>query len=104
MNPPDDFDTRRIDLQAVDIANQHMQPQRDRQIAEIRSAGRFQWKRMFGYYAQSIAENAFSRYKKTFGGQLRAKRDEAQEREASLPCTLLNRLRALGRPQSYPMS
>ena len=77
---------------------------RDRQIAEIQSAGRFQGKRMSGYYAQSTAENAFSRYKRTCGGQLRTKRDETQEREASLACTLLNRLREVGRPQSYPMS
>ena len=49
------------------------------------------------------AENAFSRYKRTFGGGLRAKRDKAQEREASMACQLLNRMQELGRPLSYPV-
>jgi hypothetical protein len=57
-----------------------------------------------GYYAQSQAENAFSRFKRTFGGGLRSKRDESQKREAALACELLNRMQALGRPQSYAIS
>jgi hypothetical protein len=40
----------------------------------------------------------------TFGGGLRAKREASQEQEASLACALLNRMRELGRPQSYPVS
>ena len=78
--------------------------QRDRHLLAIQQEGRFHWKRTSGYYAQSHAENAFSRYKRTFGCRLRAKRDESQEREASLACTLLNRMRELGQPQSYPVS
>jgi hypothetical protein len=78
--------------------------QRDQYLLTIESEGRCPWKRTSGYYAQSHAENAFSRYKRTFGGRLRAKRDASQEREASLACMLLNRMRALGRPQSYPIS
>jgi hypothetical protein len=78
--------------------------QRDRDLLAIQQEGRFHWKRTSGYYAQSHAENAFSRYKRTFGGQLRAKRDEAQERETLLGCALLNRMRELGRPQSYRVS
>jgi hypothetical protein len=77
--------------------------QRDQYILEIEREGRFAWKRTSGYYAQSHAENAFARFKQTFGGRLRAKRDEAQEREASLACQLLNRMRELGRSQSYPV-
>jgi hypothetical protein len=42
--------------------------------------------------------------KRTFGGGLRAKREESQEREASLTCQLLNRMLDLGRPLSYPVS
>ena len=78
--------------------------QRDRHLFEIERAGQFNWKRTSGYYDQAHAENAFSRYKRTFGGSLRAKRDEAQEREILLGCALLNRLRELGRPQSYRVS
>ena len=75
--------------------------QRDQHLLVIGHEGRFAWKRTSGYYAQSHAENAFSRFKRTFGGGLRAKRDASQEREASLACQLLNRMRELGRPQSY---
>jgi hypothetical protein len=78
--------------------------QRDQHVLAIESEGRCGWKRTSGYYAQSQAENAFSRFKRTFGGGLRAKRDESQEREALLACQLLNRMRELGRPQSYAVS
>jgi hypothetical protein len=78
--------------------------QRDQHLLAIENEGRFAWKRMSGYYAQSHAENAFSRFKRTFGGGLRAKREDSQEREASLACELLNRMLELGRPQSYPVS
>jgi hypothetical protein len=77
--------------------------QRDQHLLAIENEGRFAWKRTSGYYAQSHAENAFSRFKRTFGGGLRAKREESQEREASLACQLLNRMLELGRPQSYPV-
>jgi hypothetical protein len=75
--------------------------QRDQHLFEIERVGRFVLKRTSGYYAQSHEENAFSRFKRIFGGGLRAKRDASQEREASLACALLNRLRELGCPQSY---
>ena len=58
--------------------------QRDQHLLEIERDGRFVWKRTSGYYDQSRAENAFSRFKLTFGDRLRAKRDESQAREASL--------------------
>ena len=78
--------------------------QRDQHLLAIERAGRLQWKRTSGYYAQSHAENAFSRFKWTFGGGLRAKQEASQEREASLACALLNRMLELGRPQSYLVS
>jgi hypothetical protein len=53
--------------------------QRDQHIAAIERNGRFAWKRTSGYYTQAHAENAFSRYKRTFGGRLWAKRDASQE-------------------------
>ena len=78
--------------------------QRDQHLVEIEGAGRLQWKQTSGYDAQSHAENACSRFTRTFRGGLRAKRDASQEREASLACALLNRMLELGRPQSYPVS
>jgi hypothetical protein len=78
--------------------------QRDQHLLEIERTTRLHWKRTSGYSDQSRAENAFARFKRTFGGRLRAKRNESQEREASLACALLNRMRERGRPQSYPVS
>ncbi len=75
--------------------------QRDHHVTDILSKGRPQWKRQSGYYLQSHAENVFFRYQTILGGRLRAKRGEAQEREAAIGCAVLNRMRALGRPQSY---
>ena len=73
----------------------------DQHLLAIASTDWLQWKRMSGYYDQSRAENAFARWKRIFGGRLRAKREAAQEREASLICLLLNRMLKLGRPPSY---
>jgi hypothetical protein len=42
--------------------------QRDQHLLAIESEGRCGWKRTSGYYAQSQAESAFSRFKRTFGG------------------------------------
>jgi hypothetical protein len=78
--------------------------QRDQHLLAIENAGRCGWKRMSGYDAQSQAENVFSRCKRTFGSGLRAKRDTSQERDAALACKLLNRMRELGRPESYAVS
>ena len=75
--------------------------QRDQQVWAIERNGRCAWKRTSGYSAQSQAENAFSRFKRTFGGGFRSKRDACQEREAALACALLNRMQVMGRPQSY---
>jgi len=74
--------------------------QRDEHIARIQSDGLSQWRWESGTYAQSGVENAFSRYKAIFGGHLRAKRPDSQEREAQLGCAILNQLRALGAPLS----
>ena len=78
--------------------------QRDQHIRAIEREGRCAWKRTSGYYAQAYADNAFSRYKRAFGGRMRAKRDAAQEREATIACGVLNRMRAMGRPHSYRVS
>jgi hypothetical protein len=78
--------------------------QRDHHLVAIERAGRLAWKRTSGYDAQSHAEHAFVRCKPSFGGRLRAKREASQERETSLACALLNRMRDLGCPESYAVS
>jgi hypothetical protein len=61
--------------------------QRDQYLLAIERIGRFQWKRTSGYYDQADAENAFSRFKRTFGTGRRAKRDASQERRLLLPAS-----------------
>ena len=68
---------------------------------KIETIGRFDWRRRSGYYLQSHVENAFYRFKRIIGGQLRSKNSEAQEREALVGCTILNRMLEIGRPVSY---
>ncbi len=78
--------------------------QRDAHIATILADGLSQWRWESGYYAQSGAENVFSRYKAIIGGHLRAIRQDSQEREALLGCAIPNKLCALGRPKSVRTS
>ena len=66
---------------------------RDEHLATIERDGVFAWKRTSGYDAQSHAENAFARFKRTLGGGLRAKRDASQEWETMIACKLLHGMR-----------
>jgi len=75
--------------------------QRNRHISEMKRIGRAEWRRQSGYYLQSHVENTFSRFKRIIGGRLRSRHDEAQEREALLGCSILNRMLGMGRPVSY---
>ena len=77
--------------------------QRNEHISEIGRMGISDWRRQSGYYVQSHVENTFSRFKKIIGGRLRSKHDAAQEREALIGCSILNRMLEIGRPVSYPV-
>ncbi len=44
---------------------------------------------------------AMQRYKRTFGNQLHAREFANQEMEVMIACGVLNRLTAMGMPQSY---
>jgi hypothetical protein len=45
-------------------------------------------------------ENTFFRYKSIIGDRLRARHPKSQEAEALMACNILNRMIALGRPES----
>ena len=74
---------------------------RDRTIRMVKELGRRRWKQEAGYQRQARAENAFFRYKSIIGDGLRARTPEGRVAEALLACNLLNRMTALGRPESY---
>jgi len=75
--------------------------QRNLHISKIEKMGRSDWRRQPGYYLQSHVENAFYRFKRIIGGRLRSKNSEAQEREALIGCTILNKMLEIGRPVSH---
>ena len=81
--------------------NSGQNSQRDHHIAHIQEKGRFAWRRDSGYYQQSRVENTFGRYKRTIGTGLHAKRNDSQEVEIEIGCSILNRLRQIGHPDSY---
>ncbi len=74
---------------------------RDRTILRIKEVGRRQWKKESGYHRQARVENTFFRYKTIVGPRLRARNPESQQAEAIIACNILNRMTALGRPESF---
>jgi hypothetical protein len=62
--------------------------------------GRRQWRKESGAHLQAQAENGMYRYKRIIGDGLRARHHEAQKREALIAVNVINRMTALGMPES----
>ena len=77
---------------------------RDETLRYIRRHGRKKWKRDSGYHRRSKAENAMYRYKTIFGSSLWARTMENQQVEARIKSRVLNRMTALGMPESYAVA
>lgn len=77
---------------------------RDENLREIRKIGRAAWKKQNGYHRRSLAETAMYRFKKIFGGHLRAIIFQSQAVEAFIKCNALNKMTALGMPDSYAVA
>ena len=77
---------------------------RDETIRAIRDQGRSTWKEQSGYHRRSIVEAHIGRYKHILGGSLRARTLPNQQTEARVGCALLNRMRRLAKPESYPIT
>jgi len=75
---------------------------RDEILRYIRKYGRKKWKEESGYHKRSLAETAFFRIKTIFGDRLRSRDFDNQATEAFLRLSVLNRMTALGMPESYP--
>ncbi len=75
--------------------------QREAALQRIRKIGRREWQKESGYRQQARVENAFFRYKAVLGGSLKARNSNAQRREATIGCHILNRMAELGSPKSY---
>jgi hypothetical protein len=76
--------------------------QRDEHLRRIRRVGRARWKREVGYHRRSLAETAVFRLKATFGDRVSARTHEGEAVQVFLRCAALNRMAALGMPDSYP--
>ncbi len=74
--------------------------QRDVAIERIAEVGRRQWRKEAGAHQQARAENGMFRYKRVIRDGLRARKFEAQKREAAIAVNVLNRMIELGMPKS----
>lgn len=73
---------------------------RDEHVRAIRRVGRRQWKRDVGYHRRSLAETAVFRLKTLFGDRVSARTFEGQMAQVALRGAALNRMTALGMPDS----
>jgi hypothetical protein len=74
--------------------------QRDNHLAMIAEHGRLAWQATIGYRQRSLVETTMGRYKLLIGPRLRACGFAAQQTEAPIGVTVLNRKLATGRPDS----
>ncbi|MDQ3819349.1 MAG: IS5 family transposase [Acidobacteriota bacterium] len=75
--------------------------QRDEHVRKIKKLGQRRWKKESGYHRRSLIECAFFRLKTIFTDKLKSRTMQRQQTEAKVRCLALNRMTALGMPQSY---
>ena len=74
--------------------------QRNDAIKRIGKVGRRQWRKESGAHQQARAENGMFRYKRIIGDRLRTKHRDSQKTEALIAVNVINRMTALGMPES----
>ena len=77
---------------------------RDENLRQIRKIGRKRWKEKSGYHVRSLVETTMFRLKTILGGKLNARKLENQATEFLISCDILNRMSALGMPDSYAVA
>jgi len=77
---------------------------RDENLRQIRKIGRKQWKETVGFHIRSLGETAMFRFKTILGDKLNARKFENQITEFLISASILNRMTALGMPDSYAVS
>lgn len=77
---------------------------RDENLRAIRLIGRKRWKSESGYHIRSGVENTFFRWKTIFGDRLRSRVEARQHTEVRIMASVLNRMFALGMPESYAIA
>ena len=74
--------------------------QRDQHIRELAAHGRIAWQKKNNYGLRSYAELAIQRYKRIFGGAMKARALPRQKTEAWVSVSALNSMTNLGMPVS----
>lgn len=74
---------------------------RNRDIRYIRRHGIRAWKKKKGYHRRSLIETTMCRQKIILGDKLHSRNFQNQKVEGTLRCKILNKMTALGMPQSY---
>ena len=77
---------------------------RDENLRQIRKIGRKKWKEKSGYHVRSLIEATMFRLKTILGEKLNARKFENQATEFLVSCNILNRMSALGMPDSYAVA
>jgi hypothetical protein len=73
---------------------------RDKAIEEVERIGRKEWKIKMGYHKRSLAETGMFRLKTLLGDRLSARCLENQRAELNIRCYIINKMTALGMPQT----
>lgn len=74
--------------------------ERNRNIRSRTRLGKRAWHKECGYSRRAKVETTFSRYKNILGPAMRARKLASQRVEATIGCKILNRMTALGMPDS----
>jgi hypothetical protein len=74
---------------------------RDQHVRRIRRVGRARWKEEVDYHKRSLAETAVFRLKAIFGAGVSSRKMATQTTEVFIRGAALNRMTALGMPDSY---
>jgi len=92
----------RKDAKIIQHGNSAQAPlARDENLRAIREQGRRRWKEQCGYHRRSLVENFMFRYKTIVGSKFKSRTFEAQQIEVRIGCMILNRMTALGMPDSF---
>ena len=84
--------------------NTHGPPHaRDQNLRAIRARGRARWKTETGYHRRSLVESVIFRWKTIAGDRVRSRSWARQVTELRLAAAMLNRMFALGMPESVPV-
>ncbi len=94
------FSRSRLFFVLLSVAAMRME-EHDRHIRAIERHGGREWYKLSGCTKRSMVENAVYRYKAIIGPEMRARTLARQRVEHRIACEILNKMTALGMPDTY---